>query len=126
MPPIDFNPKFLSGVLGLLAGAIAIVCLATGFYIVDASQRGIVPQFGSFKGHRARPALAPAVSVQSHELVNLDRRAYHRNRLPRQQRNKVLKEALMLTDDENIVNIQFACSTSSRIQSVPVQQPSHR
>ena len=49
LPNIDFNPRFLGGGIGLLLGLIALVWLASGFYIVDASQRGIVLQFGSFK-----------------------------------------------------------------------------
>ena len=49
MPQIDFNPKFLGGGISLLLGLVAVVWLASGFYIVDASQRGIVLQFGSFK-----------------------------------------------------------------------------
>src|SRR5574343_701106 len=47
MPNIDFNPRFVGSGLGLLAGLVAVVWLASGFYIVDASQRGVVLQFGS-------------------------------------------------------------------------------
>ena len=42
MPQIDFNPRFLGSGLGLLAGLIVAVWLASGFYIVDQSQRGVV------------------------------------------------------------------------------------
>ena len=57
MPQIDFNPKFLGGGISLIVGLIAVVWLASGFYIVDASQRGIVLQFGSYK---RRPSQACA------------------------------------------------------------------
>jgi len=109
MPNIDFNPKFLGGGLGLIAGLVAVVWLASGFYIVDASQRGIVLQFGSYK-ESTEPGLRWRFPYpfQSHELVNLSGVRTLEIGYRGSERNKVLKEALMLTDDENIVNIQFA------------------
>ena len=109
MPNMEFNPKFLGSGLGLLIGLIAIVWLGSGFYIVDASQRGIVLQFGSFK-EATEPGLRWRLPypIQSHELVNLTGVRTIEIGYRGSERNKVLKEALMLTDDENIVNIQFA------------------
>ena len=108
-PPIDFNPKFLGGGLGLLAGLAVVVWLATGFYIVDASQRGIVLQFGRYH-QTTEPGLRWRLPypIQSHELVNLTGVRTLEIGYRGSEKNKVLKEALMLTDDENIVNIQFA------------------
>ena len=109
MPQLDLNPKFLGSGLGLLAGLVAVVWLASGFYIVDASQRGVVLQFGSFK-ETTEPGLRWRwpYPIQSHELVNLTGVRTIEIGYRGSERNKVLKEALMLTDDENIVNIQFA------------------
>ena len=109
MPNIDFNPKFIGGGVGLLVGLVAVVWLASGFYIVDASQRGLVLQFGSFK-EATDPGLRWRLPypIQSHELVNLTGVRTIEIGYRGSERNKVLKEALMLTDDENIVNIQFA------------------
>lgn len=109
MPQIDFNPKFLGGGIGLIAGLVAVVWLASGFYIVDASQRGLVLQFGSFK-ETTEPGLRWRfpTPIQTHELVNLTGVRTVEIGYRGSERNKVLKEALMLTDDENIVNIQFA------------------
>jgi len=109
MPQIDFNPRFLGGGVGLIAGLVAVVWLASGFYIVDASQRGIVLQFGSYK-EATEPGLRWRLPypIQSHELVNLTGVRTLEIGYRGSERNKVLKEALMLTDDENIVNIQFA------------------
>lgn len=109
MPPVDLNPKFLGNGLSLLLGLIALVWLGSGFYIVDQSQRGVVLQFGSYKetteaGLRWRLPYP----IQSHELVNLSGVRTIEIGYRGSERNKVLKEALMLTDDENIVNIQFA------------------
>lgn len=108
-PPAEFNPKFLGGGIGLLLVLILVVWLASGFYIVDASQRGLVLQFGKFKeatesGLRWRLPYP----IQSHELVNISGVRTIEVGYRGSEKNKVLKEALMLTDDENIINIQFA------------------
>ncbi len=108
-PPVEFNPKFLGGGISLLIGLIVIAWLASGFYIVDASQRGLVLQFGKYKestesGLRWRLPYP----IQSHELVNISGVRTLEIGYRGSEKNKVLKEALMLTDDENIINIQFA------------------
>jgi len=108
-PPVEFNPKFLGGGIGLLLALVVVVWLASGFYIVDASQRGLVLQFGKFKeatesGLRWRLPYP----IQSHELVNISGVRTLEVGYRGTEKNKVLKEALMLTDDENIINIQFA------------------
>ncbi len=108
-PPVDFNPKFLGGGISLLVGLVLLAWLASGFYIVDASQRGLVLQFGRYKestesGLRWRLPYP----IQSHELVNISGVRTIEVGYRGSEKNKVLKEALMLTDDENIINIQFA------------------
>lgn len=109
LPQIDFNPKFLGGGAGLLVALVVVIWLASGFYIVDASQRGIVLQFGSYK-ETTEPGLRWRLPypIQSVDLVNLTGVRTVEIGYRGSERNKVLKEALMLTDDENIVNIQFA------------------
>lgn len=109
LPPVEFNSKFLGGGIGLLVAVVVLVWLASGFYIVDASQRGLVLQFGRYKestesGLRWRLPYP----IQSHELVNISGVRTLEVGYRGSEKNKVLKEALMLTDDENIINIQFA------------------
>ena len=108
-PPVELNPKILSGGAGLIGVLAILAWLASGFYIVDASQRGLVLQFGKYKestesGLRWRLPYP----IQSHELVNISGVRTLEIGYRGSERNKVLKEALMLTDDENIINIQFA------------------
>jgi len=108
-PPVDINPRFLGGGIGVLLGLVLLVWLASGFYIVDASQRALVLQFGRYKestesGLRWRLPYP----IQSHEIVNISGVRTIEVGYRGSERNKVLKEALMLTDDENIINIQFA------------------
>lgn len=43
------SPRQFGGGISLLAALVAAVWLASGFYIVDASQRGVVLQFGRVK-----------------------------------------------------------------------------
>ena len=109
LPQFNFNPRFLGGGIGLIVFLVAAIWLVSGFYIVDASQRGIVLQFGSYK-EATEPGLRWRwpYPVQSHEIVNLNGVRTVEIGYRGTERNKVLKEALMLTDDENIVNIQFA------------------
>jgi membrane protease subunit HflK len=99
----------LGGGFGLLAGLVVVVWLASGFYIVDESQRGVVLTFGKY-AETTRPGLRWRVPypVQSAEVVNISQvrtvEVGYRNNV----KSKVMREALMLTDDENIVDIQFA------------------
>jgi modulator of FtsH protease HflK len=106
-PPL--NLRQFGGGIGLLLVLIVVIWLASGFYIVDASQRGIVLQFGKFK-EATEPGLRWRLPfpIQSNELVNLTGVRTVEIGYRGSEKNKVLKEALMLTDDENIVNIQFA------------------
>jgi membrane protease subunit HflK len=104
-------PSFrqLGGGVGLLVVLVLVVWLASGFYIVDASQRGVVLTFGKYS-QTTDPGLRWRLPypIQSHEVVNISQvrtiEVGYRNNV----KSKVLREALMLTNDENIVDIQFA------------------
>ena len=105
----SISPRQFGGGITLLLVLVAVVWLASGFYIVDASQRGIVLQFGSLKG-TTEPGLRWRLPwpIQSHEIVNLTGVRTIEIGYRGSEKNKVPKEALMLTDDENIVSVQFA------------------
>ena len=107
--PPSISPRQFGGGIGLLAMLVAVVWLASGFYIVDASQRGVVLQFGRYK-ETTDPGLRWRLPwpIQSHEVVNLSGVRTVEVGYRGSEKNKVLKEALMLTDDENIVSVQFA------------------
>ena len=108
-PPVDLNPKFLGGGITLLLVIVLLVWLASGFYIVDASQRGLVLQFGRYKeSTESGLNWRLPYPIQSHELVNISGVRTLEVGYRSTEKNKVLKESLMLTDDENIINIQFA------------------
>ncbi len=108
-PPAPPSPRQLGGGAGLLVALVVAVWLASGFYIVDAPSRGVVLTLGKFS-EETGPGLRWRLPwpIQSHEIVNLSQvrtlEVGYRNNV----RAKVLKESLMLTDDENIVDLQFA------------------
>jgi membrane protease subunit HflK len=105
----SLSPRQFGGGIGLLIALVAVVWLGSGFYIVDASQRGVVLQFGSFK-EVTDPGLRWRLPwpIQSNEVVNLTGVRTVEVGYRGSEKNKVPKEALMLTDDENIVSVQFA------------------
>jgi len=107
LPPI--NLRQFGGGIGLLAGLVALVWLGSGFYIVDASQRGVVLQFGRYK-ETTDPGLRWRLPwpIQSHQVVDLSAVRTKEIGYRGTEKNKMPKEALMLTDDENIVSVQFA------------------
>ena len=95
--------------LGVLVGRVALVWLASGFYIVDTGQRGVVLRFGKYvETTEPGPRWHLPWPIESRETVNVDQvrtiEVGYRNTV----RNKALKESLMLTDDENIIDLQFA------------------
>jgi len=95
--------------VGLLAGVLALVWVASGFYIVDTGQRGVVLRFGKYvETTEPGPRWHLPWPVESREIVNVDQvrtvEIGYRNNV----KSKVLKESLMLTDDENIIDLQFA------------------
>ena len=107
MPSI--SPRQFGGGIGVILMLVAAIWLGSSFYIVDASQRGVVLQFGRFK-EVTEPGLRWRLPwpIQTNEIVNVTGVRTVEVGYRGSDKNKVLKEALMLTDDENIVNVQFA------------------
>lgn len=97
------------GSIVIILGLLLAVWLASGFYIVDEGHRGVVIRFGQYtetspaglRWHFPYP-------IEKVEIVNVSQvrtvEIGYRNNV----RSKVLRESLMLTDDENIIDIQFA------------------
>jgi membrane protease subunit HflK len=93
----------------LIVAVVFLMWLASGIYIVAPAERGVVLRFGKFveetnpgpRWHLPWPIeRAEVVNVSGVRTVEI---GYRNN-----PRNKVLRESLMLTDDENIVDVQFA------------------
>ncbi|HEV6967359.1 FtsH protease activity modulator HflK [Roseateles sp.] len=94
--------------LGLIAGVVALGWLASGFFIVQEGQQGVVTSFGKYsKTVEAGFQWRLPYPFQQHEIVSVTRL---------QQvdvgRNNIvaatgLRDSSMLTQDENIVDIRF-------------------
>jgi membrane protease subunit HflK len=103
------DPRRMGGGAGLVAGLVFAVWLASGFYIVNEGQRGVVLRFGKFvETTMPGPRWHLPYPIESAEVVNVAQvrtvEVGYRNNV----KSKVLKESLMLTDDENIIDVQFA------------------
>jgi len=104
-PPL--NMRQFGGGIVLLLILVIVLWLASGFYIVDEGQRGVVLRFGSYNRiTTSGPNMRLPWPIESHEIVNLSN--VRTVEVGYRGTTKVLKEALMLTDDENIVMVQFA------------------
>jgi membrane protease subunit HflK len=95
--------------LGLAAGVVVLIWLATGFFIVQEGQQAVITQFGRY--HSTAGAgfnwRAP-FPIQRHEVVFVTQ-----IRSLDVGRDTIIKatglrESAMLTEDENIVEIKFA------------------
>ncbi len=107
--PSSPGKPFNKGILFIILGIILAVWLASGFYIVDTGERGVVLRFGKFVETTSPgsnwhlPYPLETVNIVNIEQVRTVEIGYRNN-----VRNKLLKESLMLTNDDNIVDVQFA------------------
>ena len=94
---------------GVIALIVGFLWLASGFFIVQEGQTAVVMTFGKYS-HTTLPGFnwRWPYPVQSHEIVNVSQVRTAEIGYRGNAKNKQLKEALMLTDDENIIDIQFA------------------
>ncbi len=104
------SPKNLSSAGGGIVLLVAVlIWAASGIYIVDASERGVVFRFGKYlETTMPGPHWHIPWPVDSREIVNVSEVKTIEVGYRSNARNKVPNEALMLTDDENIVDLQFA------------------
>jgi membrane protease subunit HflK len=94
---------------GVVAAIILFLWLISGFFVVQEGQTAVVMTFGRYSH------VAPAgfnwrwpSPIQNHEIVNVSTVRTVEVGYRSSVRNKVARESLMLTDDENIIDIQFA------------------
>jgi len=105
-----------AGKLGISAIVVIVLFLwaITGFYIVDEGQRGVVLQFGRFKdttqaGLRWRiPFPVETVKIVNVSQIRNVEIGYRSGSGGEQASKSMPREALMLTQDENIIDIKFA------------------
>ena len=80
----------------LLAIAIVVIYMLSGIYIVNDGERGVVLQFGEFHSiTMPGPHWVPRI-IRNYEIVDVSKI------------RSVQQKAVMLTEDENIVSVNFA------------------
>lgn len=86
--------------LSIILAGLLVVWALSGIYIVKEGMQGVILQFGAFKGIAGPgPHWYPRF-IQSVEIVDMNQvRSVNLGRVP--------DEALMLTQDENIIDIKF-------------------
>lgn len=95
--------------VGLLVLVALLLWLGSGFYIVQEGQASIVLRFGKFEQviDRAGFTWRMPYPIETNEIVNVQQlrtvEVGYRNAV----RNKTLRESLMLTQDQSIVDMQF-------------------
>jgi membrane protease subunit HflK len=98
------SPKMVAVIIVILIG----LWLASGFVIVQEGQVAVVTKFGKYT-----KTLPPGLQwrlpypIESHQTVNISQLRTFEVGYRGTARNKVLPESLMLTTDENIVDLQF-------------------
>ncbi len=98
---------------GVLVGGLIVVAvwLATGIYVVDPDEQGVVTRFGAFVG-RTTPGINyhlpwPIEAVQTPAVTRENQLNIGYRMGSTEGARDVPEESLMLTGDENIVDINF-------------------
>lgn len=108
--------------LGALALIALIIWLLSGIYIIDPAERGVVQRFGKYVAttlpgpHWHMPYPIEAVEKVNVEQIRNVEIGFRSDGL-KQNVESVPREALMLTQDENIVDVRF--SIQYRIKDAP-------
>lgn len=102
-------PAMMGGGIAIGAGIVIAIWLASGFYVVEQGSKGVELTLGKYSGtSEAGLKWRWPYPVGDVRVINVEQvRAVevgHRNN----QKQKVTQESLMLTEDQNIVDVQFA------------------
>jgi membrane protease subunit HflK len=99
----------VGGGMAFVVFLILAVWLASGFYIVDEGRRGVVLRMGRYiETTQPGPRWHIPYPIETVEVVNVSQVRTVEVGYRGNPKNKQPAEALMLTDDENIVDVQFA------------------
>ena len=106
-------PSFSSRAIGPIAVVLVGLWFATGFYVVEQGQQAVEMRFGAYKTIKeAGLRWHMPYPVESKEIVNVQQirtvEVGYRTNTRSNQLAGVPREALMLTADENIIDIHFA------------------
>ena len=99
--------------LGFLVGGAVVLWGLSGFYIVDEGNHGVVTRFGKYtETTQSGLNWHIPVPIEQVQIVNVKQQRFievgYRSGGSQQTLGSVPKEALMLTKDENIVDVRLA------------------
>ena len=108
-PSFTPNGKSTKAIAVIVLGIVIAIWLASGFFIVQEGQTGVILQFGRYKSMTgAGIQWRLPYPIQANEIVNLSGVRTVEVGYSGSLRTKVPRESLMLTDDENIIDVQMA------------------
>ena len=103
------NGRSTKTIAGIVIAAAVALWLLSGFFIVQEGQTGVILQFGRYKSMTGAGIQWRLPSpIQSNEIVNISGVRTVEVGYSGSLRTKVPRESLMLTDDENIIDVQMA------------------
>ncbi len=103
------NSRSTKAIAAIVLGVVIAIWLASGFFIVQEGQTGVILQFGRYKAMTgAGIQWRLPYPIQTSEIVNLSGVRTVEVGYSGSSRTKVPRESLMLTDDENIIEVQMA------------------
>ncbi|HEX7328281.1 MAG TPA: FtsH protease activity modulator HflK [Casimicrobiaceae bacterium] len=95
--------------LAWLVALVIVIWLASGFYIVDEGRRGVVTRFGRYtETTLPGPRWHLPWPIETVQLVDFSQVKTIEIGYRNTPKNKIDTEAVMLTEDENIIDIEFA------------------
>ena len=100
-----------------LAALAFVVWLASGVYVVDAGEVGVVTRFGAYQGPPRGPGLHYHLPVPFEAARTVSVQSQRREDIPERSRGGDTGESLMITGDRNIVDIGF--TVLYRLSSAP-------
>ncbi len=106
----NFNNPFSSKMsFGFIAAGAVLFWLLSGFFIIQEGQAGVILTFGKYS-YTAGPGINWRMPwpIQAQEIVNLSGVRSVEVGRPVLIKSTNLKDASMLTEDENIIDVKFA------------------
>ncbi len=102
--------RFGSLGVGLVLGILAVIWIVAGVYIVDPAEQGVVTRFGKYQRTVDEGPHWLPLFIETAEKVNVQlvRSAEIGFRTAGRSQGNVGTESLMLTQDENIIDVKFA------------------
>jgi membrane protease subunit HflK len=107
-PPAGSSGSGFNGGVFLI-GLVLLIWLGSGFYIVNARERGVVLRFGKFvELTMPGPRWHLPYPIETVEIVDVEGNRITEIGYRQNVQNKQPHEATMLTGDKSIVNVMFA------------------